>query len=83
MPICTRCEKVFIKPHRSRAKLCDECWFNSGNKKQNVLTFSEEETKVRICPTCRRKDLIYAKGVCLRCYRLLRRMKHKIELVGF
>ena len=83
MPICKKCEKPFVKAHRSRAKLCSDCWFNSGNKKKKTLVFTEEESKVRICTACKRKDLIYAKSVCLRCYRLLRRMKQKIEVIGF
>jgi hypothetical protein len=83
MPVCKKCDKVFVKTHRSRAKLCNDCWYTSGNKKKKSLVFSEEETKVRICSSCGRKDLIYAKSVCLRCYRVLRRMKQKIEVIGF
>lgn len=29
MPLCKNCQKQYKRPHRSRATLCELCWFKA------------------------------------------------------
>ena len=70
MAICEICEKKFDRKG-GRSKLCDKCWLSRLRFKRvnnSVNNSREEVTKVKICIRCRKKRLIYAKGLCASCY---------------